>query len=64
MSAYRNSYSSTRVLLRFIENWKQYLDDKNFVWTVLVYLSKAYLLIAKFHTNGLSGDAVTLYPLI
>ena len=64
ISAYRKSYSSNHVLLRLIENWKKSLDNKNFVGTVLIDLSKAFdcvpdLLVAKLHAYGLSKDGVT-----
>ena len=55
VSAYRKSYSSNHVLLRLIESWKKSLDNKNFVGTVLMDLSKAFdciphdLLVAKLH---------------
>ena len=65
ISAYRKTYSSNHVLLRLIENWKKSLDNKNFVDTVLMDLSKAFdcishdLLVAKLHAYGLTGEAVT-----
>ena len=65
ISAYRLSYSSNHVLLRLKENWKKSLDNKNFVGTVLMDLSKAFdcvphdLLVAKLHAYGLSKDGVT-----
>ena len=65
VSAYRKSYSSNHVLLRLIENWKKSLDNKNFVGTALMDLSKAFdciphdLLVAKLHAYGLSNDDVT-----
>lgn len=65
ISAYRKSYSSNHVLLRLIEKWKKFLDNKNFVGTVLIDLSKAFdcilhdLLIAKPNAYGLSEDAAT-----
>ena len=65
VSAYRKSYSSNHVLLRLIENWKKSLDNKDFVDTVLMDLSKAFdciphdLLVAKLHAYDLSNDAVT-----
>ena len=65
ISAYRKSYSSNHVLLILIENWKKSLDNKNFVGTVLMDLSKAFdcvphdLLVAKIHAYGLSRDGVT-----
>ena len=65
ISAYRKAYSSNHVLLRLIENWRKSLDNKNFVGTVLMDLSKAFdciphdLLVAKLHAYGLSEDTVT-----
>ena len=65
ISAYRKAYSSNHVLLRLLENWKKSLDNKNFVGTVLMDLSKAFdciphdLLVAKLHAYGLSEDTVT-----
>ena len=61
--AYKKSYSSHHVLLRLIENWKKCRDNKNFVGTVLMDLSKVFecdpqnLLFAKLHVYGLSEDA-------
>ena len=60
ISAYKKSYSSDHVLLRLIENCKKSRDNKNFVGTVLMDLSKAGdcilhdLLAAKFHVYVLS----------
>ena len=60
ISAYKKSYSSDHVLLWLIENWKKSRDNKNFVGTVLMDLSKAGdcnphdLLPAKLHVYGLS----------
>ena len=65
ISAYRKTYSSNHVLLRLIENWKKSLDNKNFVGTVLMDLSKAFdciphdLLVVKLHAYGLTEEAVT-----
>ena len=65
ISAYRKSYSSNHVLLRLTENWKNSLDSKNFVGTVLMDLYKAFdgiphdLPVAKLHAYGLSEDVVT-----
>ena len=55
ISGYRGAYSTNHVLLRFIEQWKSALDNKNMVGAVLMDLSKAFdciphhLLIAKLH---------------
>ena len=65
ISAYRKTYSSNHVLLRLIENWKKFLDNKKFVGTVLIDLSKSFdciphdLLVAKLHAYGLTEEAVT-----
>ena len=65
--AYRKLCSSNHVLIRLIENWKKSLDQKKFVGTVLMDLSKAFdsiphdLLIAKLHAYGFSIDAVTFF---
>ena len=65
ISAYKKSYFSNHVLLRLIGNWKKSKDNKNFVDTVLMDLSKASdciphdLLAAKLHKYGLSEVAVT-----
>ena len=42
LSPYRKCYSSNHVLLRLIENWEKSLDNKNFVGTVLMDLSKCF----------------------
>ena len=59
LSAYKKSYSSNHVLLRRIENWSKFRNNKKFVGTVLLDLSKVFdsiphdLLAAKLHTYGL-----------
>ena len=65
VSAYRKPYSSNRVLLKLIEEWKKSLDDKNIIGAVLMDLSKAFdciphdLLMAKLYAFGLYMDAIT-----
>ena len=65
ISAYKKSYSSNQLLLRLIENWKKSRDNKIFVGTVLMDLSKAFdfiphtLFAAKLHVYSLSEDEVT-----
>ena len=55
ISAYKKSYSSHHVLVRLIKNWKKSRQNKNFVGTVLIDLSKTFdgipydLLAAKLH---------------
>ena len=42
ISAYKKSNSLNHVLLKLIENWKNFRDNKNFVGAVLMDLSIAY----------------------
>ena len=42
IAAYRKTYSSSHVLIRLIENWKNHLDNKKIVWTVAMDLSKTF----------------------
>ena len=64
-SAYGKSYSSNHALLKLIEEWKKFLDDKNIIGAVLMDFSKEFdcisydLLVAKLHAYGLSMDAIT-----
>ena len=69
IAAYRENYSSSHVLIRLIETWKQALDKNFVVGTVLMDLSKAFdciphdILIAKLYAYGFSEkSAVFLYP--
>ena len=65
ISAYRKGYSTNRVLLRLIKNWKAALDSNLFTRAVLMDLSKAFdcisldLLIDKLHTYGFSFEKLT-----
>ena len=58
MAAYRENYSINHVWIRLIENWREALDDKFLVGTVLMGLSKVFdcmphdLLIAKLLSYG------------
>ena len=67
ISAYRKASGANHVLLRLIEKWKSVLDNKNFVRSVLMDLSKASdcitndLLIAKLHAYGFSGNSLTFF---
>ena len=65
IAAYRKTYSSSHVFARLIENWKEHLDTKMIVGTVLMDLSKAFdciphdLLIAKLPAYGFDKKALT-----
>ena len=65
ISAYRSKYSSSHVIIRLLEEWKQNLDKGKVVGAVLMDLSKAFdciphdLLIAKIHAYGFDLDALT-----
>ena len=65
-SAYRKIFSCQNVLLRLIEQWRQYLDNNKVVGAVLMDLSKAFdclpheLLIAKLEAYGLDRQVVKL----
>ena len=67
ISAYRKSYSSSHVLIRLIENWKQSLDNQQFVGGVLMDLSKAFdciphdLLIGKINAYGFSIESLKIF---
>ena len=64
ISGYKGAYSTNHVLLRFIEQWKSALDNKNMVGAVLMDLSKAFdcirhnLLIAKLYAYDVVKTAL------
>lgn len=66
LSAFRKGYSGKSVLTRQVEDWKQALDNKEVIGTVLIDLSKAFdsmphdLLMAKLKAYGLTDAAVSL----
>ena len=66
LSAYRNGYGCSDVLLKFVSMWKKALDDKMYIGALLMDLSKAFdclphcLLIAKLHAYGFTDHACLL----
>ena len=67
ISAYRKRYSTSHLLMRLIENWKNNLDKKRHVGAVLMDLSKAFdcvphdLLIAKLHAYNFDRGTLRLF---
>ena len=61
-AAYRKSYSTQHVLIRMVEEWKEYLDNNFIVRAVLTDLSKSFdciphdLLIVRLPAYGLNSD--------
>ena len=58
-------FNSNHALVRLRENWKNYQDNRNFVVTVFIGLSKAFdyvlhdLRLVKLPVNGSLEDVVT-----
>jgi hypothetical protein len=63
LGAYRKRYGCDNILVKLVETWKKALDEKKFVGTVLMDLSKAFdciphsLLISKLYAYGVSESA-------
>ena len=66
LSAYRSKYGCHDVLLKFTEEWKYALDNKNVTGALLMDLSKAFdclphaLIVCKLHAYGFSNNACLL----
>ena len=66
LSAFRKKYNCQHVLLRFVEDWRKSIEDKENFGAVLMDLSKAYdclphrLLLCKMHAYGVSSNACKL----
>ena len=67
VATYRKYYSSSRVLIGLVENWKRELDNKKYVGAILMDSSKAFdcipheLLIAKMDAYGFNENALTFF---
>ena len=67
ISAYRKSYNLQHVLIRLIEEWREYLDNDFIEGAVMTDLSKAFdcipheLLIAKLEAYGLGEKALSYF---
>ena len=66
LCGFRKNYSPQYALVRLLESWRGHLDDKEFVGTILMDLSKAFdclpydLLIAKLEAYGFSNSSLLL----
>ena len=66
LSAFRKDYSCQSLLLKFVEEWKEALDENKFAGALFMDLSKAFdclphsLLIAKLHAYGVKRNACAL----
>jgi hypothetical protein len=66
LSAYRKGYGCHDLILRYIEDWKGYMDENLYVGSILMDLSKAFdciphnLLICKLSAYGFSSNACCL----
>ena len=64
VAAYGESYNTQHVLIRLLEEWRLYLDNKCLVGAVMTGLSKAfsciphYLLISKLEAHGFDNYSI------
>ena len=67
VATYRKSYSSSYFLIRLVENWKKDLDNKKYVGSILMDLSKAFdyipqeILIARMNVYSFSENSLTFF---
>jgi hypothetical protein len=66
LSAFRSGYSCQDTLIRIIEDWKNLLDNNQYVAAILMDLSKAFdclprnLLLLKLKNYGVSENSLKL----
>ena len=66
LCAFRKGHGCQTILLRLLEDWKQALDNNEYVAAILMDLSKAFdclpqdILLSNLSVNGLSENAVSL----
>ena len=66
LCGFRKGYSTQHALLKLLENWRSYLDNKELVGTILCDLSKAFdtlphdLIIAKLDAYGFGPNSLKL----
>ena len=66
LCGFRKGHSTQHALLRLLENWRNYLDNKELVGTILCDLSKAFdtlphdLIIAKLDAYGFGQNSLKL----
>ena len=66
MSAFRSGYSCQDTLIRITEDWKNLLDNNQYVAAILMDLSKAFdclphnLLLLKLENYGVSENSLKL----
>ena len=66
MSAFRSGYSCQDTLIRIIKDWKNLLDNNQYVAAILMDLSKAFdclphnLLLLKLENYGVSENSLKL----
>ena len=66
LCGFRKGHNTQHALLKLLDNWREKLDNKQYVGVILCDLSKAFdtlphdLLIAKLHAYGIGNDSIKL----